>query len=92
MGLAILVFLFFLFFGSMGLAILVFCFFLFFWFFHGRLQLYQTFVQADANAHVLPNQANFAHSRGSLFCKFTSFGDSGCDSDGMTVATWDSAT
>ena len=57
-------FCFFWFFGSMGLAILFFCFF---WFFHGRLQLYQTFVQADANAHVLPNQANFAHSRGSLF-------------------------
>ena len=57
MGLAILFFLFFCF----------FCFFCFFLFFHGRLQLYQTFVQADANAHVLPNQANFAHSRGSLF-------------------------
>ena len=59
----------------MGLAILVFWFhgscnlgfFVFFGFFHGRLQLYQTFVHADANAHVLPNQANFAHSRGSLF-------------------------
>ena len=68
MGLAILFFLVFLVFWFHGSCNLVFfCFFWFFWFFHGRLQLYQTFVQADANAHVLPNQANFAHSRGSLF-------------------------
>ena len=58
-------FLFFWFHGSCNLVF--FCFFVFFLFFHGRLQLYQTFVQADANAHVVPNQANFAHSRGSLF-------------------------